>query len=274
MICADFKKMLKNSCNAVLVQIMRSIHTTPAIILRTWPYGESDKIISFLTESHGKVRGIAKGAKRSRRRFVNSLEPFSLVNVRFQDRPHRGLAFVIASDLLQGFKTLATRLESIAYASYLVEITDGLTGEREESKLVFEHLKEALVYLEEKGTSLGFLTFFELKLLKLAGYQPLLDHCRRCGKNRRGGVDSSWFFSPQDGGILCGSCSRLRKEILPLTVETLDTFAKLQEVRTEFSEVYAFPHLALREIRPVLFRFIQFQIEREIKSASFLFEFA
>ena len=72
-------------------------HVTPAIVLRTWPFGESDKIVSFLTESHGKLTGIAKGAKRSRKRFVNSLEPFSLVNLRFQDRAHSNLAFIVAS---------------------------------------------------------------------------------------------------------------------------------------------------------------------------------
>ena len=58
---------------------MRSSQTTHAIVLRARPYGESDKIVSFLTEDFGKLSGIAKGALRSRRRFVNSLEPFSLV---------------------------------------------------------------------------------------------------------------------------------------------------------------------------------------------------
>src|ERR1043166_4648954 len=99
-------------------------YATPAIVLRARPYGESDKIVSFLTESHGKLTGIAKGAKRSRKRFANSLEPFSLVELRFQDRPHGSLVFILASDLLFGFKNLASSLEKIAFASYLVEITD------------------------------------------------------------------------------------------------------------------------------------------------------
>jgi len=67
---------------------MRLSHVTPAIVLRTRPFGESDKIVSLLTENFGKMTGIAKGALRSRRRFVNSLEPFSLVNLRFQERVH------------------------------------------------------------------------------------------------------------------------------------------------------------------------------------------
>jgi DNA repair protein RecO (recombination protein O) len=253
---------------------MRSAYVTPAIVLRTWPFGESDKIVSFLTESHGKVTGIAKGAKRSRKRFANSLEPFSLVTLRFQDRSHSNLVFVLACDLMLGFKGLVTSLERIAYASYLVEITDGLTGEREENQSVFQHLKEGLVYLEENGTSLAFLTFFELKLLKLAGYQPLLDICRRCGNGRQENDKTQWHFSPQDGGILCEGCSKLRKEIMPLAVEALETMVALQHEALIPSRDLPFPRSALDAIRTVLLRFIQFQIDREIKSASFLYEFS
>ena len=197
-------------------------HVTPAIVLRTWPFGESDKIVSFLTETHGKLTGIAKGAKRSRKRFANSLEPFSLVNLRFQDRAHSHLAFILASELLLGYKHLITSLEKISVASYLVEITDGLIGEREENRLIYRHLKDGLVHLEKQAMSLTFLTSFELKLLRLAGYQPLLDSCRRCGKERWHSWTMRWHFSPRDGGILCDSCSRLRKEIFPLSAATLE----------------------------------------------------
>src|SRR5574341_272571 len=146
---------------------MRTRLVTPAIVLKTKAYGESDKIISFLTENHGKITGIAKGAKRSRKRFVNSLEPFSLVNLGFYERPQSNLVFVCSSDLLFSFSRLATSLAKISFASYLVEITDGLIGEREEDPRVFQHLKSGLCYLNENDASLRFLTSFELKLLSL-----------------------------------------------------------------------------------------------------------
>ena len=244
-------------------------HLTPAIVLRAWPFGESDKIVSFLTETHGKLTGIAKGAKRSRKRFVNSLEPFSLVNLRFQDRPHSNLAFVLAADLAIGFKDLLTSLEKISFASYLVEITDGLIGEREENTLVFRHLKDALAQIDARWTSLTFLTAFELKLLKLTGYQPLLDGCRRCGRDRVHGSETRWHFSLRDGGILCESCSRLRKEIFSLSAVALEILTHLQQEKGMQSCVSP-PSMVLREIRSILVRFIEFHIEREIKSATFL----
>jgi DNA repair protein RecO (recombination protein O) len=251
---------------------MLPCHVTPAIVLRTWAFGESDKIVSFLTESHGKLTGIAKGAKRSRKRFVNSLEPFSLVNLRFYDRAQGNLVFIIASDLAFGFKHLLTSLEKISFASYLVEITDGLIGEREENRLVFRHLKDGLTHLEEQATSLTFLTSFELKLLKLAGYQPWLESCRRCGRERQDRWASRWHFSPRDGGILCESCSRMRKEIFSLSAATLEILTNLQEERR--SPDISLSTGVVKEIRSVVIRFIEFHMEREIKSAAFLHQFS
>jgi len=257
-----------------LSPIVRSLFVTEAVVLRSRPFGESDRIVSFFTESQGKVTGIAKGAKRSRKRFVNTLEPFSLVNLRFQDRPHTSLAFVHACDLVRPFKDLSASLEKIAHASYLVEIMDGLTSEREENRALFEHLREGLVMLEEKGASLSYLTFFELKLLKLAGYQPMLERCRRCERGWREGFQVPWRFSPRDGGILCGSCSTLRKEALPLSVEALDLLTGLQRAKDFLPPYPSVPAPLLKESRSVLLRFIQFQMQRELKSAPFLEAFA
>jgi DNA repair protein RecO (recombination protein O) len=253
---------------------MRPSHATPAIVLRSWPYGESDKIISFFTENHGKLTGIAKGAKRSRKRFPNSLEPFSLVNLRFQDRPHGGLVFILSSDLMLGFKHLVTSLEKIAFASYLVEITDGLIAEREENHLVFQHLRDGLSYLEENGTSLAFLAYFELKLLRLTGYQPVLNSCKRCGRDHADKLVFQWHFSPRDGGVLCDSCSRWRKEIMPLTAATLEILTEFQERTTAPASTRSLPLSLVKEIRSVILRFIQFHMDKEIKSASFIHQFS
>lgn len=253
---------------------MRISHVTPAIVLRTWPFGESDRIVSMLTEDHGKITGIAKGAKRSRKRFANSLEPFSIVMLRFQDRPHSGLAFILACELQSSYKRLVASLEKIAYASYFVEITEGLIGEREENRLVFDHLKEGLIYLEEGETSLLFLTAFELKLLQLAGYQPVFDSCRRCGVDRLRSATSAWHFSPRDGGVLCASCARLRKEIFPLSPRALELLSGIQSQRTTQVPNLCCAPSVLKEIRSVLLRFVQLQLNKEIRSACFLDEFA
>jgi len=253
---------------------MRAHYVTPAIVLRSRPFGESDKIVSFFTENYGKLTGIAKGAMRSRKRFVNSLEPFALVNLHFHDRPYNSLAFIYAADLERAFRQLTNSLDRIFYASYLIEITDGLSGEREENPAVFQHLKDGLGYIEENGTSLRFLTFFELKLLRLAGYQPIFENCKRCQKNCRAVAVSSWHFSPVDGGILCDFCSPSRREILPLSATAIEVLTALQTESSVPAPGFSLPASVVQEIRSVLLRFVEYHVDREIKSASFLNQFS
>jgi DNA repair protein RecO (recombination protein O) len=194
--------------------------------------------------------------------------------LRFWVRPQGGLAFIFSSDLVLSFPNLATSLDKICFASYLIEITDGLIGEGEENRLVFEHLKHGLGYLNGNDPSLRFLTSFELKLLSLVGYQPWLEGCKRCAKAHHAHALTRWHFSPRDGGILCERCSRLRKETLPLGAQAVEVLTELQGQNSLFPARRSLPVSVVREIRSVVVRFIQFHMEREIKSAPFLHRFA
>lgn len=243
-----------------------------AIVLRSRPFGESDRIVSFFTESYGKLTGIAKGAMRSRRRFVNSLEPFSLINVAFQERSQSNLVFLLSAELMHGPGSLMVELDRIAHASYLVEITDGLVGEREENRAIFQHLKEGLDHLEKNGASLRFLTSFELKLLRLAGYQPVLDRCKKCQQSSVDGSLSRWHFSPADGGILCDCCSRSCREVLSLGRTAVEVLTALEN--GSLPARFSLPASVISEIRSVVSRFIQFHMDREIRSAPFLQQFS
>jgi len=253
---------------------MRPSHATAAIVLRARPFGESDRIVSFLTEEFGKISGIAKGAMRSRKRFMNSLEPFAQVNLRFQDLPQSNLVFILAADLIVSYHRLATSLDCLAHAAYLVEITDGLVGEREENCAVFHHLRDGLRYLEECGTSLRFLTSFELKLLRLVGYQPMLDSCKSCDKDRLDQRVNQWYFSLVDGGILCEVCARSRRQTLPLSPKAVEILTALRSENMDLRFPVSLPGSIIGEMRAVTQRFIQFHMDREIKSAAFLQQFS
>src|SRR5690349_4685991 len=97
-----------------------------AIILKSRLYAESDKIVTFLTLDGGKLTGIAKGAKNSRRRFANCLDPFTRVRVHYKVRPGPGLVFMESCDLLRPARELAEPVK-FAYGSYLLELVDLLT---------------------------------------------------------------------------------------------------------------------------------------------------
>jgi len=249
---------------------MRSCHVTPAIVLRARPFGESDKIVSFLTRDFGKIFGIAKGAMRSRKRFANSLEPLALINLRFQERVHSSLTFILTADLTFGYRQLVNSFESISHAAYLVEITDGLIGEREENGAVYQHLSESLRQLELHGTSLRFLTSYELKLLRLVGYQPVLDHCQLCAKAPWTGGSKPWYFSLIGGGILCEPCAARSRETRPLSTKAIEVLAALQVENGDLPASYLLPFSIIKEIRAVMMGLVQHHMPREVKSAVFL----
>src|SRR5512143_74416 len=98
--------------------------STPALVLRTRPFGESDRIATFITEQHGKVTGIAKGAKNSRRRFAGTLEPFVQVRAIFQLRPGTDLVFLARCELLQALRSFTRDLDRFGAGSYVLELTD------------------------------------------------------------------------------------------------------------------------------------------------------
>jgi DNA repair protein RecO len=95
---------------------------TPAFVLHTRSFGESDRIVILITEQHGKVAGIAKGAKNSRRRFAGTLEPFVHVRAVFRQRPASDLVFLLRCELLGVFRAFTRDLDRFAAGSYVLEL--------------------------------------------------------------------------------------------------------------------------------------------------------
>jgi DNA repair protein RecO (recombination protein O) len=178
--------------------------TTPAIVMRARAFGESDKIVTFLSRDLGKVSGIAKGAKRSKRRFVNVLEPFTLVSVQLRQRASSDLAFIAACELVDAHLSFARELTKFAYASYVLELTDRMIRGREAGAETYELVRDALGLLDRDHPRPGLLRTFELHLLRLTGYEPQLDHCRRCSVPL---ADlETMYVQPAHGGVLCPRC--------------------------------------------------------------------
>ncbi|HJQ98647.1 MAG TPA: DNA repair protein RecO, partial [Candidatus Polarisedimenticolaceae bacterium] len=110
---------------------------TPAFVLRTRAYGESDRIVTFITEEHGKLAGIAKGARNSRRRFAGTLEPFVRVRVVFRQRPTSDLAFLLRCELLGVWRGFTRDLDRFAAGAYVLDLTDRMVFGRESGREVY-----------------------------------------------------------------------------------------------------------------------------------------
>src|SRR5499433_918290 len=98
-------------------------HTTDALILRTYKLGESDRIVVFLTRDRGKKRGVAKNARRSRRRFGGALEPMTYGRVGYRERERRELVFLEYVEAVRS-PLRATGIEALGYTEYFAELID------------------------------------------------------------------------------------------------------------------------------------------------------
>jgi len=238
-----------------------------AIILRTRPYGESDKIVTFLTDDVGKLTGIAKGAKNSRRRFANCLDPFTRVRVHFRTRPGASLAFMDSCDLLQSTGALVEPTK-FAYGSYLIELVDQLTEEAHPVPDVYRLLYEGLAELERGAATSSFLRVFELRLLHHAGYDPELKSCGRCQQSVLSAEQT--FLDTVQGSILCHACRGLDQRLVPVAGQTLAALSALKVATLDEARQHRFSAGLAAEAAMLLGHLLALHLPRPLRSVKLI----
>ncbi len=181
------------------------LRQTSAVVVRGLDYGESDRIVTFVTPDAGRLTGIAKGAKRSRRRFGAALELFTFVRLTYFEKPAFDLVRLESAETIAGFTDARRDLVKIAHAAYLVEAASRAVQPREPAMSVFRLLVETLGAVDAEPPDERRLRTFELRLLVLLGYHPELRRCARCRRRRPG--EGRFRVSVQAGGLLCRACA-------------------------------------------------------------------
>ncbi len=195
-----------------------------AFIIDKREFGESDLIITLFSRSRGRVSAIAKGAKRSRRRFPGSLEIFSRVACAGFIRHPLALARIDECRLLEPYSGIQKSLAGYYCGCYFLEVIQRCCPERQANEEIFELLEELLAYLDaadERHRNFSCqIRLFELQFITRLGIRPRLDSCLGCrrelGKNRR------LFFSPRTGGLVCDLCRAAYPEAFPVSRGTIN----------------------------------------------------
>lgn len=250
--------------------ISRTTYKAAGLVLRSLDYGESDRIVTFFTDGFGKVKAIAKGARRSRKRFANALEHFSLGRIVFSRRGREELALLEACDAVHHFSDIRTDLERTLTASYLIELIDAFTLEGKKNEELFTLLRAFLEILDAGNSTEGMVRIFELRLLRLLGYEPVLDRCAVC-RTDPGEMKGIWF-DPLEGGIRCGRCVQRGRELFPMMPGTVRILALGRTVEPEQLHQIIFSDASLRESRKALGAFIRHLLGKELKSLNVLNE--
>jgi DNA repair protein RecO (recombination protein O) len=243
------------------------VFTSDSIVVHSFNYGESDKIVTFFTKEFGKLKGIAKGARRSKKRFQNALDLFSHLRLVFFDREGMGLVRAQGCDILYSFPRIRENLRKIIYGNYFLEMVNEMAGEREAHPEAFDLVLSFLKTLEEMDPQEEHLRMFEIRMLSIFGYRPNLKKCSLCRRDLEELKETpAVFFSLERGTLLCGGCSKPADPLIPLSLGTARLIEGISE--TEFSKIHRFRFTpqALSESRELLPRFISYQLGRELKS--------
>ncbi len=193
--------------------------STEAYVLRTRAYGESDVIAVLLTRDFGKLSAIAKGAKRSKRRFAGGvLEIFQHIGVRLARRPHSSLAFLHEALLIESHHRLAGDVTTFAWASYLCELTNAMTHDYDPCSDLFEFLGRCLGTMAGGETAAeGLAHHFVLGLLERAGWGPDFSVCGICDEP----VDeaSRPILDMRGSGVVCARHEAERRGLDPTSAD-------------------------------------------------------
>lgn len=249
-----------------------AIQKSEGIILRRQDLRETSLVLTFYTRDFGKIKGIVRGVRGPHAQVSGggSLEIFAHDAVVFYERKRSELYTVSQCDLVEFFNPIRKSLDKLAYAAYIVELLDSVTSIADKSTNVFELLLNSLKLLCGEASARRVARIFEIKLLHLLGIMPTMELCANCGKMLSLGASAR--FSLRHGGLICKDCLSVDKESRPILAGTVKfiehicsaTFEKVARVKVSAT--------VGRELEGVLRKFLDYHIERRLKTVEFLKE--
>ena len=240
-------------------------YQTEAVIIKKTKLGEADRILTLYTPHLGKIQGVAKGVRRPRSKLSGHLEllTHSLVSL----ARGRNLDTITGSQTINSFLPIKSDLELTSYALYVTELVNQFTADHIENYPLFDLLLNTLGQLCQGGNNELVLRYFELHLLSQVGYRPQLQHCVLCRSPLEPVTNS---FCPGAGGMLCPGCGRDQPFSHPLSVNGLKVLRLLQDGDYNTIGRLKMNRELSDELEGITRNYIEYLLEREIKSAAWL----
>jgi DNA repair protein RecO (recombination protein O) len=246
-----------------------AIQKTEGILLRRQDLRETSSILTFYTRGFGKIKGIVRGVRGPRGQSGGAaLEIFAHDEIVFYERKRSDIYTVSQCDLIDFFEPVRGSLEKLSYAMYMVELLDSVTGLSDKNDEVLDLLLNSLRLLAADASPKRVARIFEIKLLYILGLVPSMKLCALCGKI----VEAPARFSFARGGLICKECSRTDKETHPILPGTAKF---IEHVLSSPFEKAARVKVAMpvgRELENILRRFLDYHIERRLKTVQFIKE--
>ncbi|MGH8914785.1 MAG: DNA repair protein RecO [Acidimicrobiia bacterium] len=225
------------------------------IVLRSYPFGDADRVVVLLSPNKGKIRTVAKGIRKTKSRFGGRLEPFTHVDLVLYEG--RNLDTITQVAVIEPFPRLRASLDAVVAAGTMVETADAVAQEEESSMRLFLLLHRGLRALEGGQIGADLITSYLLKLAEVVGVAPSLLVCASCGK-----VDDLHRFSFGGGGAICDGCGtegsvRLRDGVTGYLAALAGAeFGRMPETDSKLAG----------EAMGIARRFVEYHLDRKLSS--------
>lgn len=236
-----------------------------SIVLRRSDFGEADRLLTLYTREFGKLKAIAKGARKPQSRKTGHVELFMRSKLFFARG--REMNIVTQAEMVTGYPQLRTDLVRATYASYVVELLDRFTVEEDQNKDIYDLLAQALGWLETTDELLLAARYYELRLLGLTGFRPQLFRCVVSGEPI---VEEDQFFSAELGGLLQPAQQMADRRARPITAVAVKVLRYLQTRSWETIGALTLKRPLHRELETLMHHYLTYILEKQLKSVDFL----
>lgn len=237
-----------------------------AIVLRHTDWGEADRLLTLYTREQGKVRAIAKGARKINSRKAGHIEPFTRVTL--QLAKGRDLLIVTQAEMIDSYQPLREDLTRMGYAAYALELLDRFVPDEEIAvPSLYRLISETLARLAAESDAWLPIRYYEMRLLDHLGFRPQLFDCVNCGRDI---LPEDQFFSYAAGGVICPRCSQGLKGLHKISIEALKYLRHFQ--RSTYREASrAHPEEdTRREMETLMQGYFTHLLERELNTPGFI----
>lgn len=240
-----------------------ALKESEAIVLRTYPFRESDLLVTLFTRLEGKVRGVARAAKKSRRRFGGALEPLTYIKVAYEDHERQELARLDSCEVLESPLASEVSYPRAVALGHVAELLDELLPDREANDAVFRLALSVLAQLRGQEFWLS-VTYFDLWMARLMGYLPELSECLACGRTLNG---SRAYFHALADGLMCPEHKRLASS--EMSAESRNLAAQMLRVPLSAVDLSVTQKLGA-DLRKFLLQTLERHIEKKLVTRGML----